>query len=346
MIAISLLETELTKTSKMRLSEIVVMDVDTAVLNWQLNITDISQAHPKAHILMSGDTFDSANTGVIIIRCSKWSLEFLHTWWALRFDFPSDQQALSSLLATLQNTKKSKERVKILPSYAVNTPYPVYSANVSSLSILHVMGEPNEVRRQILSRAVSSLCDFKQQKTKHKSVPSSQLGISQALVVSAITSHRLAELDSSLAKCDDFVALKTEALTDISVTVTAEDIASVLQTAHAKVSHVCSLASPSPVMAESFCSDYGVLGDGAKCDYVVSFDDGSSVNITDKCMVTLDRMVEMCQKFISAFPNYKPLLLEQLAKATYDKFLMGKDTADNLDTGRRVCSISINHEYQ
>ena len=55
----------------------VAIDADLIVSDFALHIDAMARSHPKAHIIMSRDAVDVANSGFMIVRNSKWAYEFV-----------------------------------------------------------------------------------------------------------------------------------------------------------------------------------------------------------------------------------------------------------------------------
>ena len=91
----------------------IFIDTDLLILDWQgLQVQSLLDEHPRAHILMSRDALDVANTGFMIIRNTPWALEFFQAWWDGR-DMPftfCDQHVLNKLVANLNKKKRAKNK--------------------------------------------------------------------------------------------------------------------------------------------------------------------------------------------------------------------------------------------
>jgi hypothetical protein len=91
----------------------IFIDTDLLILDWQgLQVQSLLDEHPRAHILMSRDALDVANTGFMIIRNTPWALEFFRAWWDGR-DMPftfCDQHVLNKLVANLNKKKGAKNK--------------------------------------------------------------------------------------------------------------------------------------------------------------------------------------------------------------------------------------------
>ena len=373
-VTIDLIAKELLQTERIhRISYFVVMDADVVVLDWDFSIRDIATAHPSAHIILSNDKFDIANTGVMIVRCSKWSLEMFRMWWEMRQDFGSDQQAFSSLYSTLQSTKISKQRIVIIPSRVLNTPYPVYaSTDISTLMVLHLMGLPDEVRREVLQIALTSLCHHLSKSSFE--LPRRPLNITQNVLVAAVVKHRLVALMRDMDYSEKFLTFHRGAGKDTEATL--EEVMSLLEHTHAKTSAFCELMAPSAVLESYFCRggsrgpieglEDGGGSDvmGRACHYIVDTDiitntdadmdstqiisdhSGSQllaesllpkqVNVSGQCLAQLHATAHLFERYGDLFPQFGPPIMEQRIKVLYDMFLVSEDGHSTLKIGDQV----------
>jgi hypothetical protein len=94
---------------------LVVHDIDLIMTNFDsLDIEQIMEQHPKAHLILSADVFDVANTGFIIARNSRFTIDFIQTWYASRDVYPVDQHAFNQIYNAIK-VKKSGKKIVILP---------------------------------------------------------------------------------------------------------------------------------------------------------------------------------------------------------------------------------------
>lgn len=94
---------------------LVAMDADLIITEFdQMDIKKVADLYKKAHVIMSADAYDTANSGFIIVRNTKYAFEFISTWYASRFSFDCDQHAFNSLYGKLKDSNRH-QRIKILP---------------------------------------------------------------------------------------------------------------------------------------------------------------------------------------------------------------------------------------
>lgn len=148
---------------------ILIIDADVILLHPNImNVTKIVSIYPEAHLILSGDTLDVANAGVIIVKNSKWSYNFFELWWELRHTIPCDQHAFNDLYYRTLNTKVSKRRIKILAADEINTPFPAAQTfDEKNAGILHLQGYEDEVRSAVFGQASTFLCQRCGRNTSH-----------------------------------------------------------------------------------------------------------------------------------------------------------------------------------
>jgi hypothetical protein len=74
-----------------------------------LRIEGLLEAEFPAHLIMSEDALDVANSGFIIVRNTQWARDFLVSWWSAK-DSPGaecDQHVLNNLVASLPATARA-----------------------------------------------------------------------------------------------------------------------------------------------------------------------------------------------------------------------------------------------
>ena len=134
---------------------LVACDADLVVVDYSLDIAAVAAKHPKAHLIMSTDSSDIGNTGFMIVRNTRWAMEFFSLWWTMRYAFACDQHALTDLYNKLH---KTKNRVAILPAQSLNTAFPVYKHFDRYHSVLHMVGESLGVRQEVFLQAARYFC--------------------------------------------------------------------------------------------------------------------------------------------------------------------------------------------
>jgi len=139
---------------------IVWMDADLVIMNFSLNLIGLFLEHSEADMILSADMADSptiANTGLIMVRNTHWSREFLRTWWS-RYDRREccDQNALSWLYTDL--SEEERKKFSILPSDAVNTNFPSWKNQRPQNAVLHLAGVTSLLRQPVFRYAWSTVC--------------------------------------------------------------------------------------------------------------------------------------------------------------------------------------------
>jgi hypothetical protein len=94
---------------------LVSHDADLIFTDFTFDLHELLAQHPHAHVLLSSDTFDLANSGFILLRNTKWSYQFFLTWYSARYAHSSDQQALTALIDQMKTSKSFQKRFLILP---------------------------------------------------------------------------------------------------------------------------------------------------------------------------------------------------------------------------------------
>lgn len=136
---------------------LVWIDADAIFLDFSFRIEELASQYPNAHIIMSADVSMSGNTGVMIIRNSRWSVKFLRDWLAQRIvsrDF-TDQAGLQYLLRIRSDTKN---KLVLVPPNALNSDAPAMGRQNPEDVILHLAAESNVYRQDVLSVAADAIC--------------------------------------------------------------------------------------------------------------------------------------------------------------------------------------------
>jgi hypothetical protein len=133
---------------------IVVVDADLIVADFSLDIGSILSASPQAHLIMSKDAADVANSGFLIAKNSEWSLNFFSMWWERRSVTSTDQSAFNELFQRLGEPPQ----IALLSPGEVNSEYPVYQTFSPQSRVLHLFGEIDAIRSEVFRSAASELC--------------------------------------------------------------------------------------------------------------------------------------------------------------------------------------------
>ena len=136
---------------------IVWMDADAIILDLNMRIEQLVSKFPSAHIFMSADTSSLANTGVMIIKNSRWSKEFLKNWlhqFTIHPDF-TDQIGLQKLYET---RKDFHSKIVILPPDILNSEAPSMGFQNENSRVMHLAAESNEMRATSFKIASTDIC--------------------------------------------------------------------------------------------------------------------------------------------------------------------------------------------
>lgn len=160
---------------------LIWIDADVVILDINFKIENIIDKFPKANIIMSADVSAIANTGFIIIKNNKWSLNFLHNWYnqRLKNKYVSDQNGFEIVYNRFYNT--SRDKIVILPPDAINSDAPPMSRQRDHNQILHLASEHNYLRQSIFYKAATEMCKYEKKATK-------QLGIDRNYILSTTRS--------------------------------------------------------------------------------------------------------------------------------------------------------------
>ena len=95
------------------------------VVDIKMRIEQLAATYPDAHILMSADVSSLANSGCIIVKNSKWAIQFLTDWWQLRTDprINTDQMGFETLY-NARSQREMQKRIALLPPDALNSDAP------------------------------------------------------------------------------------------------------------------------------------------------------------------------------------------------------------------------------
>jgi hypothetical protein len=316
---------------------IVPIDVDLIIMDQSLDIEKILSSYPKAHILMSADPSDVGNTGFIIVRNTKWAYQFFQTWWETRFSFDCDQHALNDLYSKLLETKKSKNKVAILPGGDINSEFPVYSTFDDNSKVLHMVGEHNEIRYEVFSRAAHGLCgDFLSEDDEEEEEEDedgfadstgessnanlggyglSRFGLTRAVIADAAEGHISVLLDRQFRECsgliyaappDGSLRRKGQEAADTVV----KEIDDCMQKLHAVSTQLC------------------------------GFGRGIMAGREQRCIELYDENYKLAEKGSKLVPLAHISLVDHMTKNLYDAFIIGQASEESIKRGEKVESFS------
>jgi hypothetical protein len=131
-----------------------------------MNIELIGQQFPTADIIASADIrMGYINSGVMLVRNTRWSRMFLQQWWVIADkDSICDQDAFDMLYSKLMKEESRSNlyrdpsnisplsvvnKIKILPMDALNTHPPAMTYQLEYNQVLHLMGETSRMRQAV-----------------------------------------------------------------------------------------------------------------------------------------------------------------------------------------------------
>lgn len=131
------------------------------------------------------------NTGVMILRNSAWTRDFLSRWWAVvDRNKRCDQDAFDVLYAQYKRGEVEanaqlgdvplEDAIKILPMGALNSHPPAMLHQQSDSQVLHLMGESSAMRASAFKFAFKRVCDA----VERKSPLEEQLGLNRSTLLS------------------------------------------------------------------------------------------------------------------------------------------------------------------
>lgn len=129
-----------------------------------MRIEQIAASYPNAHILLSAENHGSTtliNSGAILIKNSKWSRQFLSSWWSWSSrKHYSDQEQFDMLYQARRKIDKLDRYIAILPPDALNSDPPAFTNQKDHNQVLHLMGEHSGFRIRTFSSAFNEICRY------------------------------------------------------------------------------------------------------------------------------------------------------------------------------------------
>jgi hypothetical protein len=151
---------------------LVFLDADLVVLDPTLDIDALLQTYPDADVLLSHDSLDYANTGVLIVRNNEWSKAFFRRWWSMKDTTANafcDQHVLNHL-SMLLNEEGEISHIQRLDQRILNSIWPPTENFLPTDKVLHMMGEHSFTRELVGKQLVTGMCA---QWNKPSTLPSS-----------------------------------------------------------------------------------------------------------------------------------------------------------------------------
>lgn len=283
------------------LEYLVVLDADLIITDFSLDIGSVATSYPNAHLLMSRDAADIANSGFLIVKHSDWVLNFFSLWWEKRFTSPTDQFAFNELFYHLGEPHE----IALLPPSEINSEYPVYLTFSPQSRVLHLFGEIDEIRIEVFKFASSELCRYisstsapsKKRRGPKRYPP--QLGLSSTKlreIALEQISLRRQQIKLQLVACSRGVSNCSD-----------EDQLSLMEDLQRETSSLCGYGR-------------GILAyDNAK-----------------ECLALAIDNSDIIRPFTLIFPNDSLLYWDHLAQNLYAAFTWSDDSLDSIEMGEEV----------
>lgn len=176
------------------------VDADLIFLDLDFSLEKLTRDYPHADIIISSERHAEtgvANTGSFIVKNSPWTYQFLHDWWtkydrSLNHDQIFFDKLYKSRMPDIQN------HVKILPTDAINSMPPPTLYQKPENKVLHMMGQPNQLRKKVFRLGFEEICYSYQANEKIEP----QLGLSQPVLYSLGLQHYESELSEIISKLE------------------------------------------------------------------------------------------------------------------------------------------------
>lgn len=142
-------------------SYVVWLDSDLAIIDHSFDINSIALNNPRAHLIMSRDVPTApfvANTGAMIVKNSAWSVALMELWW---FSYDRDKCCDQNAFTWLYDRPLPvdiRDRVALLPSYAINTLFPAWLNQQETDPVLHLAGLNSLYREAVFRKGYFALC--------------------------------------------------------------------------------------------------------------------------------------------------------------------------------------------
>lgn len=147
------------------------------MLDFSLSVEELLTAHPTANIIASADIRQGLiNTGLLVLRNSEWTKNFLLQWLSIAdTKTVCDQIAFDQVYRQRVALGESlSDDIAILPMNFLNSFPPAMLHQQDSDPVLHLMGETSAMRSAAFATAWNAICDAKDQ-----GVLAPQLGLSR-----------------------------------------------------------------------------------------------------------------------------------------------------------------------
>lgn len=139
---------------------IVWVDADLIFVDHDIRLEQIAAEFPTAHILVCSEMhgLNRINSGSIIVKNSAWAKKFLVDWWNFGSRNKHTDQTQFDLFFQSRHAEFA-QRVKFLPSSALNSDVPISVRHLSTHPVLHLMGTSTSFRIKMFQKAAAVVCD-------------------------------------------------------------------------------------------------------------------------------------------------------------------------------------------
>ena len=142
-----------------RYEYLVFIDADLMIIDDAFDISKHIVQNKDADIILASDSIDVANTGFMIVRNTKWSIDFLERWWGSMgmMNTFCDQHVLNNLISDVRKTDDA-HRIAVIPAKLINSVFPSIENFNETDKVLHLMGETNDVRDVVSAHLAGLVC--------------------------------------------------------------------------------------------------------------------------------------------------------------------------------------------
>ena len=155
---------------------VVWVDADLIFTDMDYRLEAIIASHGKdTDIIISAERHAGtgvANTGCFIVRNTEWTRAWLERWWQ-DFDHTEAHDQIMFDRLYKRQLPESAEHIAILPAHVLNSVPPASLFQEEDHRILHLMGNPDDLRARIFKAGFTELCRAK----STGSAPARQLGL-------------------------------------------------------------------------------------------------------------------------------------------------------------------------
>jgi hypothetical protein len=177
---------------------ILWIDADAIILDLSMRLENFGALYPEADIIASADIkMGYINSGVMLLKNTKWTRAFLSEWWIVADkSYVCDQDAFDMVLSKrikeaevtrgAQGQESELKKLKVLDMSVLNSHPPAVAYHGEKSQVLHLMGEVTAMRSAIFLHALNNVCNSLSASTRgspelEPTIPK-QLGINRELL--------------------------------------------------------------------------------------------------------------------------------------------------------------------